>query len=111
MVRPFTTVPQHDLLTLASHLTPSQRRLIESSLETSREIYPDSITLINLTPREQQVLDRIIAGQSIRQIAMSLQITYSTVRTQQRSLYRKLNASNRLEAVANARETGLTSAG
>ncbi|MCU1528172.1 MAG: LuxR family transcriptional regulator, maltose regulon positive regulatory protein [Frondihabitans sp.] len=111
MLRPFTTVPRHELLTLASRLLPAQRALIESSLEASGEIYPDSIALITLTRREQQVLDRIVAGQSIRQIAISLQITYSTVRTQQRSLYRKLDASDRLEAITHARRAGLISGG
>ncbi|GAB3800742.1 hypothetical protein GCM10028798_15710 [Humibacter antri] len=107
MLRPFTTVPRPDIVALAPDLAPAQRSLIMASLRSGQALYPERIAIVRLTPREQQVLDRINAGQSIQQAAVALQRTYSTVRTQQRSLYRKLQATNRSEAIARARQAGL----
>jgi LuxR family maltose regulon positive regulatory protein len=60
-----------------------------------------------LTERELDVL-RLLAGElPIRQIARSLYVAPSTVRTQVKSIYRKLGVSSRGEAVKEARARGL----
>jgi LuxR family transcriptional regulator, maltose regulon positive regulatory protein len=60
-----------------------------------------------LTERELDVL-KLLAGElSTRQIAHSLYVAPSTVRTQVKSVYRKLGVSSRREAVEEARARGL----
>jgi LuxR family transcriptional regulator, maltose regulon positive regulatory protein len=60
-----------------------------------------------LTLRELDVL-RLLSGESsVRQIAQSLYVAPSTVRTQVKSLYRKLGVSSRREAVEEAHVRGL----
>jgi LuxR family maltose regulon positive regulatory protein len=60
-----------------------------------------------LTERELEVL-RLLAGElSTQQMSESLYVAPSTVRTQIKSIYRKLGASSRGEAVEEARARGL----
>jgi two-component system nitrate/nitrite response regulator NarL len=53
-----------------------------------------------LTTRELEVLRRIVAGESTRQMARSMQIAASTVRTYAQNVLTKLGAHSRLEASA-----------
>ncbi len=55
-----------------------------------------------LTAREQKVLRGLSAGLSNAEIAAELVVSINTVKTQARSIYRKLNVKNRQEAVATA---------
>ena len=60
-----------------------------------------------LTERELDVL-KLLAGElSTRQIAYSLYVAPSTVRTQVKSVYRKLGVSSRGAAVQEAHSRGL----
>ena len=56
-----------------------------------------------LTPREYKVLRLLAAGLSTREIASELVVSLNTIKTQMQSLYRKLNAKSREEALALAR--------
>jgi LuxR family maltose regulon positive regulatory protein len=61
----------------------------------------------DLSDRELAVL-RLLPGEtSLREIASSLYLSLNTVKTHSRSIYRKLDASSREEAVARGRELGL----
>jgi len=55
---------------------------------------------IDLAPREQEVLQLIADGQSTKQIASTLHLSESTVKTYLRTLFEKLGASHRAHAVA-----------
>lgn len=57
-------------------------------------------TLDQLTEREQEVLDRIMAGDDTRHIAAALKISRSTARTHVQNVRRKLGARTKLQAVA-----------
>jgi len=72
----------------------SKRRAIDSQLQS-------------LTPREKEVLRLIAEGLSSRNVAASLGISYTTVRTHIRSLGSKLGVHSKLEAIVKARELGL----
>ncbi|MEM8834949.1 MAG: helix-turn-helix transcriptional regulator [Planctomycetota bacterium] len=61
-----------------------------------------SSTANRLTPREQQVLDQLALGKSVREIAEELARSPHTVHDHVKSLHRKLNASSRGELVARA---------
>lgn len=60
-----------------------------------------------LTAREIDVLHGVSHGSSNALIASTLYISVSTVKTHVSSILRKLNADNRIQALANARELGL----
>jgi two-component system, NarL family, nitrate/nitrite response regulator NarL len=53
-----------------------------------------------LTPREEEVLRRIAAGQHTRQMAAEMDIAVSTLRTYVKNLLAKLGVHSRLEAAA-----------
>jgi LuxR family transcriptional regulator, maltose regulon positive regulatory protein len=60
-----------------------------------------------LSERELEVLAHIAAGESNQEIAGTLFVSTSTVKTHINNLYRKLNVSSRTQAVARAREMGI----
>lgn len=53
-----------------------------------------------LTPREAEVLRRIAAGQSTRQMACDMNIAISTLRTYIKNVFAKIGVHSRLEAAA-----------
>ena len=55
-----------------------------------------------ISSREQRVLDQLILGKSVRQIATDLDRSPHTVHDHVKSLHRKLNASSRGELIARA---------
>ena len=63
-------------------------------------------TTDELTTRERDVLELLAAGLSQREIGRELYVSYNTVHTHIRSIYRKLGASSRAAAVAVARGRG-----
>jgi LuxR family maltose regulon positive regulatory protein len=60
-----------------------------------------------LSDRELAVLRLLPGNASLREIASSLYLSLNTVKTHSRSIYRKLDASSRREAVERGRELGL----
>jgi ATP/maltotriose-dependent transcriptional regulator MalT len=62
----------------------------------------------DLTDRELDVLQLLDQGFSKREVADELFVSYNTVHTHARAIYRKLGASSRSEAIARARQRGLT---
>jgi LuxR family maltose regulon positive regulatory protein len=60
-----------------------------------------------LTAREQAVLILLPSGLSAREIGSELGISRDTIKTHTKSIYRKLGASSRRDAVVRARELGL----
>lgn len=62
-----------------------------------------------LTDRELAVLRRLTGEGSAREIAADLYVSHNTVKTQMRSIYRKLGVATRDDAVRRARERGLLS--
>ncbi|MFZ3572121.1 response regulator transcription factor [Streptomyces sp. BH097] len=60
-----------------------------------------------LTSRELAVLRRLREEVSLRQIADGLYVSHNTVKSHTRSVYRKLGARSRAEALLRAQELGL----
>jgi LuxR family transcriptional regulator, maltose regulon positive regulatory protein len=60
-----------------------------------------------LTPREAVVLGELVRSDRLQDVADRLHVSANTVRSQRRSLYRKLGAANREEALAAAAAHGL----
>jgi len=63
--------------------------------------------VIQLSPREQEVLELIARGFSYQEIARLVQISVHTVQTHIKSLYRKLAVNSKSEAVYEATKMGL----
>ena len=60
-----------------------------------------------LNPREVEILTEIAAGSSRREAARNLHLSINTVKTYLRTAYRKLGATDRHDAVIEARRLGL----
>jgi DNA-binding NarL/FixJ family response regulator len=60
-----------------------------------------------LTRAEEAVLRRLTTTLSLREISRERNVSRDTIKGQVRSIYRKLGASDRHEAVRRARELGL----
>ena len=65
-------------------------------------------TATALSPREREVLDLIAGGSTNREIAAALHLSPHTIKEHTSSLYRKLGARNRAEAVQRAQRLGLS---
>jgi LuxR family maltose regulon positive regulatory protein len=63
----------------------------------------------SLTPRELEVLRLVCAGRSNSQIATELFVTVGTAKAHIHTIYGKLGAANRVEAILRARDLGLSS--
>ncbi len=61
----------------------------------------------DLTSREQQVLELLSDGHTMRQIATRLSISPRTVETHVAKIYRKLGVRTRVQAVSRAATLGL----
>ena len=62
---------------------------------------------LELSEREQAVLQQLVRGLSYKQVAAELTLSIDTVRTYIRRIYRKLQVHNVSEAVARAIREGL----
>jgi DNA-binding NarL/FixJ family response regulator len=95
-----------------SLLSPSVTRIVLEHLARQPALKPESTQqLSELTPRELQVLDLIARGQSNREIATTLVIEESTVKTHVKRILLKLDLRDRIHAVIFAYETGLAQPG
>ena len=63
--------------------------------------------LCELSPREEEILARIVGGQSTRQMSFAMNITADTVRTYVKNVLAKLGAHSRLQLAALATRDGL----
>jgi two-component system response regulator DesR len=66
------------------------------------------VDAVPLSPREREVLDLIAGGSTNREIAAALHLSPHTIKEHTSSLYRKLGARNRAEAVQRAQRLGLS---
>src|ERR1051326_75741 len=87
-----------------SPLTSGVARTVLSLLRENKKFPATSLsgapTRLDLTDREQEVLQELVRGLSYKQIADHLGISIETVRTYIRAIYRKLQVHSVAEAVA-----------
>lgn len=96
---PLALVPQADFLRLRCALVEAGHHGIVETLP-SRSIFPDADPATLLTERELAVLHGLLRTPSTASIADELMVSVNTVKTQLKSLYRKLGVSSRDEAIA-----------
>jgi len=74
---------------------------------TGPALHPEASLVIDLSPREKEVLNALVEGLSYKMIAARLSISFETVRTHIKRIYEKLRVHNNTEAVAKALRNGL----
>jgi LuxR family maltose regulon positive regulatory protein len=70
-------------------------------------VHADSV----LTERELDVVRLLAEGRTKREVAATLVLSYSTVHSHTKSIYRKLDCSSRNDVLERARELGLIASG
>lgn len=99
---PLTSVPRTDIDELL-HMYPD----LLSQLDHFSTFPPSSGPSARLTPREKVVLRSIVDHGTVAAISAHLSVSENTVKSQLRSLYRKLGVGDRTAAVDAARRRGL----
>lgn len=111
-VTPFLTLPPTELVTLLDRLEPTRPDLhpvttaVRAQL-TSLGATDVSARIPRLTPREQDVVVLLRARRSNAAIAAALGTTAATVKSQLRTLYRKLDVNGREAAVLKLERGGV----
>jgi LuxR family maltose regulon positive regulatory protein len=95
-----------DALVTAAAVSGRSYGLLEAFLEPVRFLLP-SLAPVSLTKREHVVLHALVSTSSTADLAASLFVSVNTVKSQLRTLYRKLGANSRDEALSRAAERGL----
>ena len=68
---------------------------------------PPAVLVASLTDREKHVLRYLASTMSNTEIASALYLSVNTVKTHQRTIYRKLGAGSRRDAIRRAKELRL----
>ncbi|MEU6645664.1 LuxR C-terminal-related transcriptional regulator [Saccharomonospora sp. NPDC046836] len=102
-----TTLPPADRAELFRIATVPLSDLAAERLAAAPHVFPSNAKLVDLTTRERAVLAELATGDTATQIARTLVVSVNTVRTQIQSIYRKLGASTRDEAIMRASELGI----
>jgi DNA-binding CsgD family transcriptional regulator len=68
---------------------------------------PRALASLEISPRELEVLRRLAAGRSNKEIAAQLDVSPNTVKTHVARLFEKLGAKRRTDAINKARELGI----
>jgi len=92
-------LPKGILAILNNEMWYSRKTLSERAMEPAAHIKSSSDAANSLTQREREILISIAAGSSNQDIADDLFISPNTVKTHIYNIYRKINISNRLQAM------------
>lgn len=93
-------------------MSPEALRLLLDEFATTPGPLPESRRRIEaVTPREREVLELVAAGQTNREISMTLHISAATTKTHISHLLTKLSARDRVHLVITAYEAGLAPLG
>jgi DNA-binding NarL/FixJ family response regulator len=99
---------QRALLSALRSESPVPRKMIPEVLRRVAESTPLSqSTVTPLTSREMQILRSIAKGHTTKRMAKDLGLAAPSIETHLHNIFRKLNASNRGEAVSAAMKVGL----
>lgn len=96
LIRPLAMVPAS--IRAAAGFTPAGTDL--GKKVAAMPAYPEPASFVGLTRRERVILAELSGSATLAEIAENLGVSINTVKTQTRSLYKRLNAASREEAVA-----------
>lgn len=103
----FALVPRDDLLALGRQVPGAHAVLADPRLLAVGEVFPERLAVISLTDRERVVLRHLAQGLTLPGIAVRETVSINTVKSQVRSLYQKLEATGREQALQIAAKEGL----
>jgi DNA-binding NarL/FixJ family response regulator len=99
---------QRALLAAIRSESPVPRRMIPEVLRRFADTAPLSTQdKVSLTSRELQVLKGVAKGHTTKRLARDLGLAAPSVETHLRNIFKKLDATNRGEAVSTALKVGL----
>lgn len=98
----FSTISTTDIDTLEETAATASRALSQFRTTPLPESFPRNVHIVALTEREHTVLTLLAHGMAPAAIADTLFVSVNTVKTQLRTLYRKLDAHNRNDAITRA---------
>ncbi len=98
------SAPVSEVIAAVAHAAATPLRFSAKGLQAALAHKGDGF---GLTSRELEVLALLPKGQKSSQIATELFVSEATIKTHLASIYRKLNAANRTEAVVTAIKHGL----
>jgi len=75
--------------------------------EAIGSVFTEPVTHVELSRRETDVLELLALGSTHADIAKKLFVSHNTIKTQLRSIYRKLGVHTRVEAIGRARDLRL----
>lgn len=107
---PWLLLPRTDFDAVCDLLSPESRELAtrhRDSREVTDDLFSPTMGFVHLSKRELLVLEELTHSTSISQIAAALSVSTNTVKSQTRTLYRKLGVHSRKEALIRAAEVGL----
>lgn len=107
LLRSFATIASADVEKLESTAKTNSPALAEFAKKRPAESFPEIVRIVELTEREQKVLSLLALGMGSAAMADKLYVSVNTVKTQLRTLYKKLDAHNRNEAITKARQLRL----
>ncbi|PJJ65458.1 LuxR C-terminal-related transcriptional regulator [Compostimonas suwonensis] len=106
----FMTIPRRDLdalRELSDARGPSQASEVIDRLVGMPDVMPASLSMATLTDRELIVLAELVKTGHVEDLAATLFVSSNTIKSQLRSVYRKLGVRTREEALLAASEQGL----
>ncbi|HUL43777.1 MAG TPA: response regulator transcription factor [Bacteroidota bacterium] len=99
-------IPPEELIEAIREATqggaPMTASIARKVLSVFQTIVPAPLPEVQLTVREKQILEHLIAGSSYKMIARDLFISIDTVSSHVKNIYKKLQVHSKSEAVAKA---------
>lgn len=87
-------------------LSPSLARLLFKRLNGSGENHSKPVDF-KLSPREHETLQHLAQGFTYEVVATKMNVSISTIQSNVRNIYRKLNVHSQMQAVSKARDLNL----
>ncbi|WP_430334425.1 LuxR C-terminal-related transcriptional regulator [Rhodococcus sp. ACT016] len=110
-VRPFASMPAAQIAQLSELGIALPDAWLAAAPGADDAVFPDRVQLVDISDRESAVLVALMSTPSIAEIAGRLFVSQNTVKSQLRSLYRKLGVHSRAEALLTAARLGLIGSG
>jgi DNA-binding NarL/FixJ family response regulator len=101
------TDPEDDLVAALKHTARGETYLCDLAAQVLREGVPVQEPRDTLTASERAVLHEIARGKTTREIALEQHLSFHTINTHRKNIFRKLEVNNVYEAIKHAIRAGI----